>query len=280
MWWGAEFRALPKMRDGSRKLLELHSSYGVREYENRAGRMQWIRRIRWTLTKWAESRVVGQYDRLVVLTHEDAAHWRHRNLTVIPNSLSFVVDAASDQSRPVVVSVGRLTASKGFDRLLRAWAVIAEEYPTWQLRIFGSGEERENILHQIERFQLTNVMLSPPTPDIQEELLQASVFAFASRCEGFGMVLIEAMQCGLPAVAYRVPCGPSEIIGDGVSGYLVDDDDEAGFVAALRRLIANPELRRKMGLAAKRLSEDKFREDLIMARWQAVFEEMSVTCTD
>ena len=194
---------------------------------------------------------------------------------MIPNALSFVTDESSDCANPIIMPAGRLTESKGFDRLIEIWAAMEPDYPEWSLRIFGDGEERENLSRLIEARGLKRVALLPSTPDIEAQMLRASIFAFTSRTEGFGMVLTEAMQCGLPVVSYKTRYGPSEIVDDEVSGFLVEEGGAAMFDARLRRLIEDPVLRRTMGAAAKRLSVIKFRPEAVMLRWKSLFEELA-----
>ena len=92
-----------------------------------------------------------------------------------------------------------------------------------------------------------------------------------SRLEGFGMVLLEAMECGVPCVAYDCPVGPSEIIEDGYNGRLIKDGDSNAFVAATIELIENNSLQKEMGLKARHTSS-KFNINEIMNKWDLLFK--------
>lgn len=273
MWWGIEFRVLPFVKDGSRKLLEFHFSHDIRERIRGPRRYRLLRRIRARFTNWIEDRIVNRYDRLVVLTNEDRSRWNAKRVVVIPNALSFVADTQSDCFDRVVIAAGRLSEEKGIDRLIPIWAAIEDEYPDWSLRIFGNGPEKEHLARLIETNGLKNVALLPATPHIQAEMLRASILVSTSRYEGFGMAILEAMQCGLPVIAYRAKGGPGEIIDQDTTGFLVDDGDADAFVDRLRRLITDRDLRLSMGRAGKRLSYEKFREDVVMEMWKQLFEE-------
>lgn len=88
------------------------------------------------------------------------------------------------------------------------------------------------------------------------------------------MVLIEAQSCGVPVIAYDVPCGPAEIIHNGEDGFLVKDGDIDDFVAKLSLLATNEELRHKMGDTAYRNAQ-RYSEDVIMSQWENLFHELT-----
>ena len=87
--------------------------------------------------------------------------------------------------------------------------------------------------------------LNGPTADIQKEYVNSSVFAFSSRFEGFGMVLVEAMACGLPVVSFACPCGPKDIVRDGEDGFLVENGNVDDLAQQLMKLMADEILRRE-----------------------------------
>lgn len=277
MWWGIEFKVLPFINDGSRKILEYHfSQYARYRYAPLHGNeIALLSKARLLITRWLENRLVERYDRFVVLTEEDKAYWNNKNAVVIPNALSFVTDKKSDSENLAIVSAGRLSEQKGFDRLIRIWASVEDNCSDWELKIYGDGIEKENLLRLIKELNLTRVTLMPATVNLEAEFLKASIFVFTSRYEGFGMVLTEAMQCGLPVVSYDTRCGPRDIIDDGVSGFVVKEGDERDFLEKLGRLMIDKALRLRMGAAAKRLSNQKFSEDSIMKKWKTLFEGLA-----
>jgi glycosyltransferase involved in cell wall biosynthesis len=113
----------------------------------------------------------------------------------------------------------------------------------------------------------------PPTQEIESKYLEASIYVMSSRFEGFGMVLIEAMACGVPCISFDCPHGPADIITDGVDGILVENGDVAGLANALIRLIENEELRKKMGTAAKG-NVMRFLPETILPQWDTLFKEL------
>ena len=220
-------------------------------------------------------------DAYVVLTDADAADYRREFgevqpcITVIRNALSWpVTQQVLPLDTRVVVSAGRLVPRKGCKRLIRAFAALAEEAPDWQLRIHGDGRQREELQELVRDLGVADqVALAGYCPNLPRALRAGSVFAMASLSEGFPMVLIEAMSCGLPPVAYDCPRGPGEIIRHEHNGLLVPNGRQNRFVAELRRLVTDADLRRRLGDAARRDAE-KYSPDRVVDEWDALFERL------
>jgi len=171
------------------------------------------------------------------------------------------------------VAAGRLARQKGFDRLVAAWALVARKHPDWRLNIFGAGEP-EALQARIDKKKLTDVVtLKGFTDEPYQRFAESAIYAMSSRSEGFPMVLLEAMGCGLPLVSFDCPTGPADIIQDGRNGLLVRDGDIKGLAAALNRLIDDPELRRRMGATGVELAKD-YAPARIATRWEDLFAEL------
>lgn len=223
-------------------------------------------------------RTINRFDQLVTLTEGDAEVWRSRVKTpvlVIPNPLTQYPAVLEERTsgRPLrIISVGRLEAVKGFDRLIGAFARIAARCPQWQLAIYGHGSMEAALRQQISKEGLEQrVTINPPTSDIYHEYQQSDIYVLSSRHEGFGMVLLEAMSCGLPCVAFDCPYGPGEILDDGVTGRLVNDGDEAAMASALLWMTTHQEERLRMGLQAREAVKT-YLIDEVMKRWQSLFD--------
>lgn len=273
MWWGVEFKILPFIKDGSRKILEFHFSQYSRYLSLYKRETSALSKVRLLVTRWCENILVDRYEKLVVLTNEDKLHWRNRNVVVIPNALSLPVSNQTHCTNHLVISAGRLTEEKGFDRLIRIWSNLENEYSDWKLLIYGDGEEKDSLLGLINKMNLTNVFILPATVNLREEMLKSSIFVLTSRYEGFGMVLIEAMQCGLPVVSYDTKYGPRDIIDDNITGFLIKEGDEYSFRKRLSWLMNDRSLRLIMGTAAKQIVNQKYEEASIMNRWKTLFEK-------
>lgn len=266
---------IPAIRDGSKKVLELHFSKDFRVQYGRKGIFGFIDRMRMR----QDERLVRKFDSFVVLTHEDAGNWgKLSNLSVIPNAVSQVPQETSRLDFKRVIAVGRLDFQKGFDRLINAWHILLNKYPNlndWVLEIFGQGEWHGYLTTLIKEKSLeSNIRINRPTDNITSEYLSSSILAMTSNYEGFGMVLVEAMSCGLPCVAFDCPCGPSEIITTNEDGILVSNGDTKAFADALASLMLDDEKRKRMGEAARE-SVARFSESSVMQQWERLFSRLT-----
>ncbi|WP_030609019.1 glycosyltransferase family 4 protein [Streptomyces sclerotialus] len=220
-------------------------------------------------------------DAVTVLTEADEDAYRQRlgdggvRVACIPNPLSEEgTPRPSALDRPLVVAAGRLVKGKGFAKLIKAFEPVAQAHPEWQLRIFGAGPEHDRLRKLIhDRHLYNHVYLMGATQEFDRELAKAAVFALASRREGFGMVLAEAMSHGIPPVSFDCPHGPREIITDGQDGLLVPPGDIEGLTAALTRLVEDASLRRKLGGHAAE-SARRYAPDRIRARWEELLADL------
>lgn len=217
-----------------------------------------------------------RFDRIVVLTEGDKKNnWQgYQNVVVIPNPVTFRCLDPSDLDQHCVVSVGRLVTTKNFNGLIRAFKLVLDKYPDWVLKIYGDGPEKKNLQSLINQECLSNsVMLCGNTGDVEDVLKKSSIFAISSLSEGFGLVLIEAMECGVPAISYDCPCGPREIISDSDDGFLVPLNDEHLMAERICTLVADEKMRRNMGVAARKKAAH-YHMDLIINQWMCLFNEM------
>ena len=220
--------------------------------------------------------ILKRYDRLVVLTQEDKErNWQPwKNVSVIPNPAHSSSRRASLVSKRII-AIGRLTYPKNFSSLIRAFAIVGQLFPDWSLDIFGDGDERDTLSSEIFSLGLNStIRLMGNTSDVLSILPDYSIFAMSSRFEGFPLVLVEALSCGLPVVSYACPCGPKDIIRNGVDGFLVPPGDETLLAESLCCLIENEALRKKMGASAFERAKDYSLEKIIPL-WMSLFKELS-----
>lgn len=222
--------------------------------------------------------LIKRYRHFVVLTEEDREAWGDLpNIHVIPNAISFSPTARSPLDSNRVIALGRITPQKDFKALIDIWQRLKQCQPSpgWRLSIFGdnSGKEAAKLLDLSKKLNiLGSVEIRSPTQDVEKELLGSSILAMTSRYEGFGMVLIEAMSCGVPVLAFACKSGPRDIIRDGEDGFLIPVGNKAMFIQKLTLLINDPELLHRMGEAAAR-NVQRFSEEMVMARWITLFQE-------
>lgn len=251
---------LPRIKDGSRKVLEIHFSRFKKLQYGRKG--LWALADRWRTSR--DARTAARYDRFVVLTEEDKGYWGDlENIRVIPNPRTFTFSEPASLDSHTVLAVGRYTHQKGFDLLLKAWDLI--DTTGWTLRIAGSGEELPAVPSNV---------VTGPAKDIVEEYRNAAFLVMSSRYEGLPMVLLESQAAGLPAVSFTCKCGPRDVITDGEDGILVPEGDIEGLAAGMKRLMDEEDLRREMGRAAFRHS-DRFDKERIMSLWDKLFHGLS-----
>ena len=268
-----EINFINDISDGSRKIGEMHvNRANYRNFE--ADDSNFIKSL--FAKFWMRSLVskLRKLDRFVVLTEEDKSAWPELcNIRVIPDPLSFIPTQFSSLTEKRIIAVGRYVYQKGFDLLLLAWAKIEKQFPDWEISIYGEGNS-EPYKRKMKELGIdtSRCHLNSPTTDIQKEYVNSSIFAFSSRFEGFGMVLVEAMACGLPVVSFACPCGPKDIIKDGEDGLLVEQGNVEAFASSLSQLMQNPSLCRSMATAGK-TNVQRFNIEMISEQWKIVFEQ-------
>jgi glycosyltransferase involved in cell wall biosynthesis len=226
-------------------------------------------------------RCYPRLDALVTLTEQDQRAYAELlggrpRIERIPNTARPLGGPRPDLAARRVVAAGRLAPQKGFDLLIAAFGEVVADHPDWKLRILGSGDRRAELQAMIDARGLADsVELAGATSDIGPELAQASIFALSSRREGFPLVLVEAMSKGLAVVSFACPTGPRDLIEDHANGILVPPRDTAAFAAALRELIEDEPLRRRLGAAAA-TTASAYDMDAVGPRWEALLEALEL----
>lgn len=272
--FGDDSSFLPKIKDGSKKILEYHFSKLKRLQYGRTGLWRLVDILRTKMDEWT----VKPFDRFVVLTAEDQGYWGALpNIRVIPNPLPFTSEETSSCKATKVVAVGRYDFQKNFSKLLQLWARIAPQFPEWTLEIYGDGDQRCQLEQEVKELGISSsVTLAQPTHKMKEVYLSASIYAMTSRYEGLPMVLIEAQQMGLPIVSFACPCGPRDVIHDGEDGFLIPMGEDDIFLKALSTLMASEEKRVYMGQRAREASA-RYEVDAVMNKWLTLFSELVPT---
>ena len=269
----SESSFLPSLSDGSKKVLELHYCKFFRLQYGRKGLLGWIDKWR----TWQDERIVRRFDKFVVLTHEDHRYWGQLpNIEVIPNAAMNMSGHFSDVTSHRVIAVGRLDYQKGFDRLIQAWEFIQKtgQYNDWHLDIFGQGEWHNMLQDMITSRGLEKTAyINKPTNNIGYEYARSSLIVMTSNYEGFGMVLVEAMACGVPAVAFDCKCGPKDIIEHGKNGLLVKNGDIKGLADAMMEVMGNEVFRKTLSENARKVVST-YSEETVMNKWICLFNSL------
>jgi glycosyltransferase involved in cell wall biosynthesis len=256
--WAMEWVALADT-EGLSVIGMSHESYEASQKSTRGDRVR---------------RYYPEADRLLVLTPEDADLWIRaglENVDSMPNPLPFMPDSPAPRAAKVVASVGRLAFEKGMDLLLDAWADAVPHHPDWVLRIYGAGVEEPALRAHCTSLGLDDtVEWMGSTDDVLGALRGASVFAQASRAEGFPITLLEAMAAGIPVAAFDCAPGVREIVEHGEDGLLARLGNTMELAGHLDALMSGRELRDRLGDAAFR-NVRRYSSTEITDRWEELF---------
>lgn len=266
---------LAKIKDGSKKVAECHFNKDFREYFVKSNTNNKLHLFIAKIRNKQLQRAIKQMDHLVVLTQSDKKAWLPimSRVSIIPNFLSFISQDKSLCVSRNIVMLGRYSAEKGGDILISIWKLIEDKYPDWHLYIYGDGPSRLMWSELIKHNKITNIHLEYPVNDVIGVLLNASFLVFPSRFEGFGLAIIEAMECGLPVIAFDCPCGPSDIITDSYDGYLIPAFDKEMFQQRILDLIENDYIRMRMGRNAI-ITAAKYHVDSIIKLWDQLYQSL------
>jgi GalNAc-alpha-(1->4)-GalNAc-alpha-(1->3)-diNAcBac-PP-undecaprenol alpha-1,4-N-acetyl-D-galactosaminyltransferase len=209
---------------------------------------------------------------VVVAQTEDAARWLRRHcaarVTVIPNSLRDL-KLAGGPRETLILGIGRLSAEKGFDVLLRAFAKMAHRFADWRITIIGDGPARDTLVRLRDDLKLSaQVEFCGAVERVEPWLSRAAILVHPSRREGFPNVVLEALGAGMAVVSSDCRAGPAELIKDGINGRLVRVDDVEGFAAAMIELMLDAAKRARFGQEGRRVRQ-RFSPELIMQKWSA-----------
>lgn len=229
----------------------------------------------------ARKLAVAFADQVVVLGKQDLNNYmqRHRsanNINFIYNPIAFEKSVNENIRNHRVIAAGRLTEQKGFDLLINAWKIIEKENEVsdWTLDIFGEGELDIQLNNQISEYGLERIYLKGYTKDLKKEYLNASIFVLSSRYEGFGLVLIEALACGLPCVSFDCPEGPGEIIENNMNGYLVENGNVMQLANKIMELMRDEEKRERFSANAHN-NLQRFDLPEVLNNWEVLLTQYS-----
>lgn len=269
-----EINFVNDIKDGSKKIGELHINRA--NYRNFDKSQSNVAKL--LFSKLWMNNLLGnlkKLNRFVVLTEEDKAAWVELdNVVTIPNPLPFSSSSVSSLNNKQVIVVGRYCYEKGYDYLLQAWAKVQTECYDWKLAIFGDGDKSvyERMIDEL-RIDRSRCVLNGRIPDVQSEYVNSSLAVCSSRFEGFGLSIIEAMECGLPVVSFDCPWGPRSIISDNEDGILVENGNVDKLAEYMILLMQNAEKRRCMSEKAIR-NVQRYKIEKIAQQWKKLFEEL------
>lgn len=217
------------------------------------------------------------FNKVIVLTDRDRNVYLKNKISsvTIPNPLSFKPKGFNDPgiTKKRIIAVGRLEYQKGFDILIKAFSLLsADEKNGWSLDIYGEGTLYSKLQSQINSSGLSSqISLLGNVGDLEKLYKSYDFFVFTSRFEGFGMVLLEAMSCGLPCISFDCPTGPREILDDGKYGILCSNGDAEELRIKMVSLMANANLREEYSRLSLQRSQVYSIENILDA-WKLILK--------
>lgn len=264
-----------KVKGCAKIIMESHISHDsiIRHYDFKLNN---INRYIFQIYDYKNQQTIKKIDIFITLTEKDASQWKKLGIkvNVIPNPVTDYPDSI-DTNKPChhrIISVGRLNHQKGFDKLIKAFSLISDKHPKWKIDIFGQGELESELNNLIINNNLQGrIKIHNPTKNIYKEYLRSDFYVLSSKFEGFGLVLVEAMSCGIPVISFDCAHGPNEIITDGYDGFLVENGNINILAKKMDWLIEHRSERQKMGAQA-RISAKKYDIQQIMNTWEELFK--------
>jgi len=214
------------------------------------------------LYKYADG-VIAQAQEIKEFTEKETGN---RNVKVIPNPVLKIDANKHVERKKIVLNVGALTSRKGQRYIIEACRRINS--PDWKFIILGEGEDRKHLEKLIVELKLEDqVELLGSVKNVNDWLLESSIFVFPSSLEGLPNALIEALTAGLPCVSFDCETGPRDLIDDGENGFLVPVGDVDLLTLRIKELMEDSELRNRFSKKAKastdRLSVEKIAEEVL-----------------
>ncbi|EIA0804352.1 glycosyltransferase family 4 protein [Vibrio vulnificus] len=218
-------------------------------------------------------------DNLFVLTEIDKFQYPkliQKKITVMPNPLSYHAELDYERMKKkkenLIISVGRLSKEKGFERLIDFISKNRDIFINWRVEIIGDGDEFDTLNRQIDKLNVGDIVcLVGQVKNVEDYYERSSIYVMTSIYEGFGLVLIEAMQSFNPVLAFNSSIGAREIVRNEQNGFLVDDNDWVNFRECLSLLMNNSALRSSLAIEAHRNS-NFYSVENITNKWSTFFK--------
>lgn len=259
---------LSLIKDKSKKIVWLHSTYYA--YFQKKDYFQWHQ-------EHLYHKLLSKLDAMVVLTDEEIRRYQEHincNPVRIYNPITVTCETKSELQENELIYVGRLDYDiKGLDLLVESLSIIKKSIPDFHLTVLGDGNGKVRFKEALLQKGIDkNVTMVGAVDDVVSYYRKASVALLPSRQEAFGLVVTEAMKCGVPVVSFKTQ-GPSEIINDGIDGFLVDNYNVEDFAEKVILLCKDSKKRMEMGLNAVKRADD-FSIDTIIEEWRTLFSSM------
>ena len=275
----ADLKAVQSSMVHAVRIVECHCGLSA-YFEDIHKHRHFLKRIQEKILKKQLISAIRKFDKIMVLTEAEKKDWNLKDkVKCIPNMLVAYPEYEPKETnvRKRVISVGRYAYQKGYDMLLESWRMVQEKHLDWSLHIYGSHDggvgDYEQLQEQIKQDQIENIFLHQSTNDVYSCYAQSDFYVMSSRFESFGLVLIEAMSCGLPVISFDCKYGPQSIIQDGETGLLVPQGNTKKLANAICSMIENDEARQRMAVNA-RIESKKYQQENMMPIWHEFYRSL------
>lgn len=257
---------LPSLYRRYEFIYERHVSLSA-AIKDRQGFRKWVAQFKVLLMKYLSK----NFKHFIVLNEGNRREWqKFAKPIIIPNPIPFVSEKSAPLKNNIAIAVGKQCYQKNYERMLMIWKKVVAVAPDWVLCIYGKKDFALCLDDLVVNLGLTqNVILYDPVSNINEKYMEASIFLMTSRFEGMPMVMLEAMETGLPLVSFDCPHGPRELIIDGENGFLVNYDDDERYVECVINLIQDKGLRESMGRRSRQEGK-KYSEGEVFKLWKEI----------
>jgi len=228
--------------------------------------------LKFKLSNYLVQKSIKKYNRFIVLTEIHAIEWRCDNIKIIHNPITIPSLDFSINRQKIVLAVGRFSPNKGYERLLNIWSKVSTLIPEWKLEIYGAGDKNKysRLLQNLNIFE--TVVLKDAVDNIEEVYATASFLINTSFSEAFPLTMVEAMNYGLPVIAFETIGAKQLILNEG-NGYLIEQNDESTFAEKIKILVWNEEKLLLMSNNAIK-SVQQYNLDSIMKQWLKFYNSL------
>lgn len=261
-----DFYFLPFINRKIPKIKEFHASrfLDYSSVENLGTKVKILRK----LSRFVEKK----YHQIVVLNDDEKKFYNSEKISIIPNPINIPPEKATLQNTKILAA-GRISPVKNFEELISIFSSISPKFPNWELHFYGQDYigTKDKLKAQINQLGLNEkVKFCDTVENLQNTMLDYSIYAMTSKSECFPMVLLESLSVGLPIVSYNSPTGPKNIVTNDSDGFIVKYEDLDEFSKKLSMLMNDYKLRIKLGDNAKK-NVVRFEMPIIMKKWQDLF---------